>query len=804
MQQLRYAARQLGLSPGFTLVAVLTLVLGMGANSAFFSVLYGVVLRQPPYPGADRLVRVQNLSAGETANGGTLSRAELLDYRARQRVFEGLAASKWGRATLVSDGGAERVKVANVTANMFDLLRVTPARGRAFSATAEQGAAGAEAVISDEFWRVRLGGADDVLGRTVRLNGVDQTIVGILPATFSYPEPGVAAWLPLDLRSQGESDRGDHYLTVVGRLNAGVRPAQARLDLQRVARELQKDAAGAYPRDARRTIGFESLRHSQFGHMLVPLGMLAASAAFVLLIACVNVATMSLLRALARRREMAIRLSLGAGRGHIIRQLLAEAVIVCALGGIGGLIVAAWGLDALRAFAPADIPRLNEAAITVPIALFTCAVLVVVTLLVGLAPVMVATQLRGAAAAIPTTRTSDGRGASRLREAFMVMEIALAASLLVCAGLTLRSLQELLQVDLGFATEHRFSFKTNLTAGDYPDAEHVERFYHRLTTQLETMPGTISTGAISYLPLSGEGSAIAAAPDAPRAGSMEDRLTVGWGIVRGRYFETMGLALLQGRLFLPTDRAGSLPVAIVDETLARRLWSSEAAAVGQRVRLGTGSNAYLRTVIGVVRRVTHLGPGKDSLPMVYAPQSQVYQRGMYTVVRTKAPPQTVAESARAAVATADPSVPMYFAETVDERYAEVLALPRFTAGLVSAFSTLALVLAGVGIFGVTGYAVGQRTREFGIRRALGAPHAHVCRLVLGRVGRLTALGVALGIALAAALGRLMSSLLFGVEASDVRTLGAAIVIVTATALLASLAPLRHALQVNPAETLRAE
>jgi ABC-type antimicrobial peptide transport system permease subunit len=246
------------------------------------------------------------------------------------------------------------------------------------------------------------------------------------------------------------------------------------------------------------------------------------------------------------------------------------------------------------------------------------------------------------------------------------------------------------------------------------------------------------------------------------------------------------------------------PVAIVDETLARRLWSSEAAAVGQRVRLGTGSDAYLRTVIGVVRRVTHLGPGKDSLPMVYAPQSQVYQRGMYTVIRTKAPPQAVAESARAAVATADPSVPMYFAETVNERYAEVLALPRFTAGLVSAFSTLALVLAGVGIFGVTGYAVGQRTREFGIRRALGAPHAHVCRLVLGRVGRLTALGVVLGIALAAALGRLMSSLLFGVEPSDVRTLGAAIVIVTATALLASLAPLRYALQVNPAETLRAE
>jgi putative ABC transport system permease protein len=804
MQHLRYAVRQLRGSPGFTTVAVLTLVLGMGANSAFFSVLYGVVLRQPPYPEADRLVRVQNVSDGQAANGGTLSRAEFLDYRARQRAFEALAASKWGRATLTSEGGAERVKVANVTANVFSVLGVAPARGHAFGTTHEQGAAGAEALISDEFWRVHLRGADDVLGRTVRLNGLDYVIIGVLPATCSYPEPGVAAWLPLDLRPQGESDRSDHYLTVIGRLNAGVSPAQARLDLQRVARDLQRDAPGDYPPDARWTIGFDSLRHSQFGHMLVPLGLLAASAAFVLLIACVNVATMSLLRALARRREMAIRLSLGAGRGHIVRQLVAEAAILCALGAIGGLAVAEWGLDGLRAYAPADIPRLNEVAINLPVALFTGVVLVAVTLLVGLAPATVATQLRGSAAAIPTTRASDGRGASRLREAFMVMEVALAASLLVCAGLTLRSLQGLLRVDLGFATEHRFSFKTNLTASDYPDPDHVDRFYERLTAQLETMPGSISTGAISYLPLSREGTAIDAAPDTPRAGRSADHLTVGWGIVRGRYFDTMGLELLHGRFFSPTDRTDSLPVAIVDEILARRLWSSEATAVGQRTRLGAGSDAHARTVIGVVRRVAHFGPGRDSLPMAYAPQSQVYQRGMYTVVRTKAPPQVVAAGARAAVASADPSVPMYFAETVEGRYWDVLALPRFTAGLVSAFSTLALVLAGVGIFGVTGYAVGQRTREFGIRRALGAPHSHVCGLVLGRVGRLTAIGVVLGIALAVALGRLMSGVLFGVEPSDAPTMAAAVATVAATALVASLAPLRHALRVNPAETLRAE
>ena len=538
--------------------------------------------------------------------------------------------------------------------------------------------------------------------------------------------------------------------------------------------------------------------------MLLPLGVLMAAAASVLLIACVNVAIMSLLRALGRRREISIRFALGATRKDVIRQLVIEAALLCALGACGGIVLAQTALAMLKAFAPGDIPRLDTAAIDFPTALFTSVALIVVTVVVGVAPALVAVRMNAAEGSMPTGRSSDSRTSTRLRDTLTVMEIALAASLLISAGLTLRSLHALVNVDLGFATENRFAFKTNLTERSYPDAAHADHFYDQLTSRLASLPGTVSIGAISYLPLSGEGHSVNAAPAESAVARNGREVTAGWGIVRGRYFETMGIALLRGRVFSSEDRPSSQPVAIVDDVLARQLWTNEAAAVGHQVRLGTGPDAEMRTVIGVVRRVSHIGPGQASLPMAYAPQSQVYQRGMYTVIRTTSLPGTVAPAVRSALASVDPSVPMYFAETVDARYDGAIALPRFTAGLVSAFSTLALVLAGVGIFGVTGYAVAQRTREFGIRLALGAQRTHVAALVLSRVGLLTAIGLAIGAALSLALGSVMSGILFGVQPHDPLTLAAVMGTIALTAIAASLAPLRHAVQVSPAETLRAE
>jgi putative ABC transport system permease protein len=805
MRDLRHAVRQLGRAPGFAAVAVLTLTLGMGATTAFFSALYGVVLRQPSYPDAARIVSLHNTLGGNTHNGGMLSRAEVRDYRERQRAFESIAASDLGRMTLTSsreaDGFAERVKVSRITPDLFSTLGVAPAIGRGIAAAAER--ATPVAVVSHTFWQAHLGATADALARTVRLNGIDYAVVGVMPQGFSYPEPDMAAWLPLDLEPRDASDRSDHYLAAIGRLAPGRTTADARRDLQRVARQLQQESSDAYPADESWSIRFESLRQRQFGRMLLPLGALMAGAASVLLIACVNVAIMSLLRALERRREIAIRLALGASRRAVVKQLVTEAGVLSALGACGGLLLASVGLELLKAFAPSEIPRLDAVALDRTAALFTALVLIVVTLIVGLAPAVVASRMRAFEGVVPTTRSSDGRAAARLRDALTVMEITLAASLVMSAGLTLRSLQALTRVDMGFGTERLFSFKTNLTAQDYPDARRVDLFYERLTSELARLPGTITIAAISYLPLSGEGQSIGATPVSAPAG--RDAATeVAWRVVRGPYFETMGVRLIEGRLFQATDRSSSALVAVVDDVIARQWWGTEAAAIGKVVRTGTGAEAESRSVIGVVHRVNEAGPGKASLPILYAPQSQVYQRGMYTVLRTSGTHATVMPAARAALASVDPAVPMYFAETVDARYDRALALPRFTAGLVGAFSTLALVLAGVGVFGVTAYAVRQRMREFAIRFALGAQRAHVCALVLLRVGLLTGVGLAIGGALGLGVGSLMSGLLFGVEPADVPSMASAVAAIAATALAASVAPLRHAVRVHVAEILRAE
>ena len=806
MLDIRYALRQLVRSPGFSIVAILTLTLGMGANTAFFSVLDGVVLRQPSYPDAARILTVHNAWAGATANGGRLSRAEFLDYQARQRAFDGLAAADLGRMTLTvtgpTDAFAERVKVSRVTPNLFATLGVNPLRGRGIRAGDERG--NGVVVLSHQLWQSHFGGAENILTRTIRLNGMEYAIVGVMPAAFAYPEPEMGAWMPIDLSPQGDSDRSDHYLAVLGRLAPGIGPGAAQLDLQRVARQLQQEAAGVYSSDARWSIGAEPLRQTLFGQMLLPLGLLMAAAATVLLIACVNVAIMSLLRALSRRREIAIRLAIGASRRHVIRQLGVEAAVLSVLGAAGGLLLAHDGLQVIKAFAPAGVPRLDEVTLSTSAAVVTGLALVLVTLIVGLAPAVVAARIDAFDEVIPSGRASEGRPATRLRDALTVTEIALAASLIVCAGLTLRSLHALTEVDLGFATEHRFSFKTNLTEAGYPDQPRVDRFYEELTSALAALPGTTSIGAISYLPLSGEGQSVEAVPAAAQPGGAPAVTEVGWGVVRGRYFETMGITLVAGRLFDASDRPGAPAVALVDDALARRLWTHEAAAIGQRVRFGSASRNETRTVVGVVHHVSHVGPGRTSLPMAYAPQAQVYQRGMYTVMRTTTAPEVLMPAARAALASVDPSVPLYFADTVDARYGNALSLPRFTAGLVSAFSSLALALAGVGIFGVTAYTVTERRREFAIRLALGAQRAHVAQLVLGRVGLLAALGLALGGGLGLGLGSLMSGILYGVEPADTATMVAALGTIGVTALVASLAPLRQALRVSPAQVLRAD
>lgn len=792
------ALRSLLKSPGFTLVAVLTLALGIGANTTFFSVLYGVVLRGLPYPHGAELVAVRNL--GETAaNDGRISPAELRDYRAHQRSLVGLGAYSLGRVTLGLADGAERVVQTRITANLFPLLGVQPAQGRHFREDEETEGHDRVIIISDEFRQRHLAGAGEVLGRTLRLNGVEHTIVGIMPAGFSFSldEAGTGIWKPLDLTPRG-SDRDARYLSAIGRRAGGFSLRAVNDDLARVARQLQADQPGDYPPGDRWTLHADSLRHSQFGRMLAPLGALMSAAAAVLLIACVNVSIMFLLRAALRRRDMMIRLAIGASRRHIIRQLLAESAVVCGLGAAAGLGLAVAGVGLLKTFPPGDIPRLQEVAVNGPIAAFTVGVLLVVTVVVGLAPAITLARTRAPVDLSQTTRTTESRSAVRLRESLTVVEIALAVTLLVGGGMALRSLSRLLSDDIGFATTQLFTFKTNLTPSAYPDLARANRFYEQLTARLEALPGVSAVAAVSYLPLSGESQFNVATPV-----TGGDSSRVAWRVVRGPYFSTLGVTLLHGRLLDATDRAGSPLVAVVDDAFARRHWPTASDALGQAMRFGEGRTAEVRTIVGIVRHMKHRGPRQDSLPEVFVPQTQFYQRGMYTVVKTAAAAH-LAPLVRAELAQVDPTIPMYFIETMEQRFASQVALPRFTAGLVGAFAAVALVLAGVGLFGVTAYSVAQRSREFGIRIALGASRSHVAGLVLGRTGRLALLASAIGAVAALHLADLMNSLLFGVDPVDGPTLLAAAGIIIVTVLLASVVPLVRALRVNPIEALRAE
>jgi len=802
MRELRYAIRQLVSAPGYTIVAVLTLALGMGATTAFFGVLYGVVLRPPPYPGADRIVSLINARPETVGDGDRFARAELVDVRSRARAFSAIGGATLGRMTLNGDEGgfAERVKYSEVSPEVFDVLGVPPALGRTF--TAADVGAGRLAVISDSLWRTRLGAAHDAVGRSIRLNGEPYNVIGIMPPGFAYPEAEMAAWLALDLRPGESSNRNDRELFTVARLAPAVTLDQARDDLARVARDLQQAQPADYPA-GQWSLGVESLRDRQFGYLQLRLAVLLAAAGCVLLIACVNVAIMALLRAVARRRELSIRLAVGASRGAIARQLLTEAAVIATLGAIAGTTLASLGMSVLVAYAPAGIPRVDGITLDLPAALFTVGLLVVVTLVVGSAPALVALTLRGSEGVLGSNRVSDSRATGRLRDGLTIAEVALAAALVIGAGLTLRSLQGLLRDDVGFTTTNRVSFKTNLTAQAYPDAARVAQFYDQLSARLAATPGVRRVGGVSYVPMSGEGNVTEAVPETP-SGSASRTPVVRWSVVRGQYFETMGIALLRGRYFADTDAANAPLVAIVDDQLAQRWWQRAEAAIGQRVRIGSGTRTQVRTIVGVVHRVNHNGPGDTPLPALYAPQAQIYQRGMYTVIETSAPPATVFAAARAALAAVDPAVPLYFAETSDRRYDDVVALPRFIAGLVSGFSTIALVLAGVGIFGVTGYAVSQRRREFGIRLALGAQRSGIGGLVIRRVALLVGVGIVAGIGVAMALGSTIGSLLFGVQPDDPATFVFAAVALGLTALLATVVPVRAAVRVDPAVTLKAE
>jgi putative ABC transport system permease protein len=797
-QDLRYAVRQLIRSPGFTAVAVLTLGLGIGANTAIFSVVNTVLLRPLPYPEPSRLVSVTE----RRPNGapGSVSYQNFLDWR-KDGALESMALF---RTQSFNVGGAdrpERVAGALVSAEYFRALGLSPAAGRYFLEGEDTPGRDRLAVISHGLWQRRFGGDPAVVGRGLTVDGRELTVVGVAPAGFGYPEDA-ELWTPVSLDDPALlQERGLHGYRVIGRL----RPDQS---LEHASGRFQAAAArlaAAYPA-SNRGWGVEVMPlHESLVHDLRPtLLVLMGAVGFVLLIASANVAGMMLARAAARRRELSIRAALGAGRWQLVRQLLTEAAALTLLGGALGIGLASWGVDALLSIAPQGLRPTQPAVIDRTVLAFTLGVAALTSLVFGLLPALQAAGQTGEASLHQSGRSTGGLDRQRTRRLLVAGEIALALTLLVGAGLMVQSFRRLLAVDPGFRTANVLSARLALPRG-VRDSSQVIGFYRDLVDRARALPGISAAAAVSYLPLSREGARFLFSVAGQPFPEPQRRPSSSFNVVTPGYFGTVEIPLLQGRDFTPQDRLSAPAVVIVNQTLARHFWPGE-SAVGKRLTLDDQPDepSDWMTVVGVVGDSRHVSLTDEIMPQIYAPEGQAGLEEMALVVRTPLGPASVAPAIRTLVSSLDPEVPVSDVRRLTQIRDASVAADRFRALLLSAFGLLALGLAAIGVFGVISYGVVQRTREIGIRVALGARSAEVLRLVVGEGAVTVAAGIAAGLIAGAALTRVLVTLLYQVNPWDPGTFVAIAAVIAGVALVACILPARRALRVDPATTLRTE
>ncbi len=811
-QDLRYGARMLAKSPGFTAVAVLTLALGIGANTAIFSVVNGVLLRPLPYEEPGQLVRVWNQFLSEGVPQLWLSEPELIYYRKNTRALEGIAVYTTGGANLTGQGEALRVTAANVSANFFPLLRVDAFLGRTF--TPEEDTPGNDRVIvlGHGFWQRRFGGDPTIIGETVSLSDNPYTVIGVMPSGFAFPDGNVDLWTPIAIGLANPGNAGHHYLQPIARLKAGVTFGQGMADIQRTALQ--------YARENYLKATDEQLQQFGWGAYLVPLHesvvgdvrpallILLGAVGFVLLIACANVANLLLARAAVREKEVAIRAALGAGRGRIIRQLLTESILLGLVGGAAGLLLAFWSLRVLVALGPENLPRLEEIGIDAGVLGFTLGVSLLTGIVFGLVPALPASRPDLHESLKEGGRSAAGARHHRLRSLLVVSEVALALVLLIGAGLLIQSFSQLLAVAPGYQTENILTLRIALPRARYAEGHQIQSFYQQLNEKVKVLPGVESVGGISLLPLSGgSNSGTIWAENTPahaatNPGSNFPHRETDFRSVTPGYLETMGMTLVQGRSFTESDDSKAPLAAIVDESFARYFWPNE-SPIGKRVAFATREPQW-RTIVGVVRHAKHYGLNIDGREQIYFPHAQRPRRTMYLSIRTAGEPQNMLNSVREQVRSLDPNLPLFNVATMEERLAESVAQPRFNVLLLGIFAAVALVLAAVGIYGVMSYSVSQRTHEIGIPMALGAQPADVLKLVVRQGMVLTLIGVAAGLAASFALTRFLSSLLYGVSATDPVTFAGVALLLAAVALAASYLPAQRATKGDPLVALRYE
>ena len=810
LQDLKYALRMLKKNPAFTAVAILTLAVGIGANSAIFSVVNSVLLRPLPYRQPGQLVRVYSEFPTMKLQKFWLSPPELLDIQREAKSWEAIGAWAPGGQNVGTESEPLRVTAAAITRSLIDVLGVQPERGRNFTAEEDRNGGPNVAIISHGLWQKGFGGTNDIIGKQIQVNAASTTIVGVMPANFAFP-PGsndqVDLVVPFQFDPANPGSRGSHFLSVIGRLKPGVTIEQAQSEMTSLMAGWRSEGRAKHllgpPNHPVVMLG---LHEDVVGSARKAVWLLMAAVGFVLLIACVNVANLLLARAESRHREFAVRLALGAGVRRMVRQFVAEGFVLVVIASILGVALAFAGLKILLLFAPDSVPRTEEISVGLPVLVFTIAVAIVAVFLFGLAPLAqvsernLANWIRGAG-----QRAIRG-GGQTLRKGLVVAEIALALILVIGSGLMIRAFWKLQQVNTGFDPSNVVSFGLNLPTVKYDNPKRLQ-FLNALEQKLSTIPGVAGVSMTSGLPplrpIDANDTEIEGyqpTPDGP-AQNIDY-----WNVVGTDYFKTMKIRLLEGRTFEPQDEnPNAMPVVIVNQALAKRFWTG--SPIGRRVNPGFANPKVWCTIVGVVEDTKNAGMDKPAGPELYFQRQQVNQfigSNVSFVVRATNDSAPLESSIRNAVRELDSSLPVYNLWSMDELVSKSMVQPRFLALLLATFSGIALFLAAIGIYGVMAYSVAQRTQEIGVRMALGARPLHVLKLVLGQSVGMLLIGVVIGLAGAFALTRLMRTLLFEITATDPLTYVSVIGLLAIVALLACYIPARRAAKVDPLIALRYE
>jgi len=814
-QDLRYAWRVLGKNPGFAAVAILTLALGIGANSAIFSLVHAILLEPFPFPHADRLIMVWETDPNRQVTRGIIAPAELLDWQEQARSFENLAGWQTWFYNITGGNEPEQVWGTTVTPNFFNVFGVSPALGRAFQLN--EGAPGHEqvVVISHALWMRRFGGNAGALGRSMEIDGKPYTIIGVMPPGFSVfgTSRQYDLWIPFAW-NRAQLRRDAHSVIVFGRLKPGVTVAQAGAEMRTLLRRQQQE----YP-DEDQGIGIRvvPMREDVTTGLRPALLVLMCAVGFVLLIACANVANLLLARAATRQREIAVRAVLGAGRMRIFRQLLTESVLLGLLGGVGGVVIALGGLRLLLAILPrsggyGEIPHPEWIGVNGPVLLFTLGIAVLTGLIFGLAPALQISRINLSESMKEGGRGTTTRRARAIRSGLVVLEVALSLILLVGAGLLMESFVRLLYEDIGFHPENLLTMQVWLPPSRYPSDEQVTAFLRQAVENLSVLPDVRGATAINFLPLTGWGAfsdfSIEGRPAPPKG----HEFSAQYRVITPNYFSTMGITLKEGRAFTSSEAPQSAGVVIINQSMARQYWPGE-DPIGKRIRLDLPEEhgpwqPHARTdwltVVGLVGDVREWELGDRTQAQIYLDSSQNPSRIMRLVVRTGKDPAALSEDARHSIMAINSDQSVTELKTMDEYLSEALSQRRLNMSLLAVFAGLAVFLATVGIYGVVAYSVVQRSHEIGIRMALGAQPKSVLRLILGQSMLLALAGIAIGLGASFFLTKLIASMLFGVTARDPFIFAGVSLLLGVVALLASFIPARRAMRVDPLDSLRYE